>query len=90
MSIKVNIPDILHDFTNGKSVIEVNGNTVGECLKHLVGQFPTLEKRLFDPNGNLLNYLAVFINGRIAYGEVLLKPVKDGDKIYIFPIIEGG
>lgn len=90
MSIEVNIPHFLHDSTKGKKVIRVKGNTVGECFKHLVERFPAIEKELFDEHGELLDYLGIFINEDIAYPEELSKPVKDGDKIHIVPIIAGG
>ncbi len=47
MSIKIDIPSHLQPFTNNLAVVEVSGSTVGECLNHLVKQFPDVAKLLF-------------------------------------------
>ena len=69
---------------------EVNGNTVGECLKHLVKQFPGIEKELFDKNGKLDSSYDIYVNGESTYPERLAKSVKDGDELSIILIIGGG
>jgi len=90
MSIKINIASYLKPLANNLEVVEVNGSTVGECLNHLVKQFPRMEKMLFDKNGELLSYAGIYLNGEDAYPEELAKPVKDGDELYILYIIGGG
>jgi len=90
MGIKVNIPYFLQHLTNGVELAEVNGSTVGECLKHLVEQFPLIEERLFDEQGKLLIYFNIYVNGESAYPEELAKPVKDGDELHIAFLIGGG
>ncbi len=40
MSIKIDISYPLQHLANDTEVAEVNGSTVGECLEHLVKQFP--------------------------------------------------
>ena len=90
MSIKVNISPYLQYFINGVKTTEVDGSTVGDCLKHLVEQFPTIEKRLVDINGNLLKYCVIFVNGECIYPEGLAKPVKDGDELSIIVVFGGG
>lgn len=90
MSIKVNIPYFLQHLTNNVEVAEVNGTTVGECLKHLVEQFPLIEERLFDEQGKLPIYFNIYVNGESVYPEELTKPVKDGDELHIAFLIGGG
>jgi molybdopterin converting factor small subunit len=90
MSIKINIASYLKPLANNMEVVEVNGSTVGECLNHLVKQFPRMEKMLFDKNGELFSYVGIYVNGGDAYPEELAKPVKDGDELYILYIIGGG
>ena len=90
MSIEINIPSYLQPFTDSMEVVEVNGSTVGECLNHLVKQFPGIEKLLFTKNGKLLSYVSIYVNEEDAYPEELAKPIKDGDKLYILYIIGGG
>ena len=69
---------------------EVNGDTVGKCLKHLTEQFPPLENQLFSEQGKLLYYIDIYVNGLSSYPEELDKPVKDGDELSIRFIIGGG
>ncbi len=90
MSIKIDIPSYLQPFTNNMEVVEANGSTVGECLNHLVKQFPGIEKMLFAKNGKLFGYVGIYVNGEDAYPEELAKSVKDGDELYILYIIGGG
>lgn len=90
MSIKINIPSYLQPYADNIEIVEVSGNTVGECLSHLVKQFPGIEKMLFTRNGQLHDYVGIYINGDDAYPEELVKQVKDGDKLHILYIIAGG
>lgn len=91
MSIKVNIfyPH-LQQFTHNQDVVNVNGNTVGECLGHLVKQFPGIEEGIFDKQGLLLNYIYFFINGKATYPTDLAMPVNDGDELTIALLLAGG
>jgi len=88
MGIKVRISSLLSQYSNNQRIAEVNGDTVGECLKHLVEQFPKL--KLFDKDGKLFAYLGIYVNGESAYPEELDKPVKDGDELSIILMIGGG
>ncbi len=90
MSVKIEIPSYLQPFTNNMEIVEVNGNTVGECLDHLVKQCPDIRKMLFSKNGNLFEHIIISVNGENAYPEQLAKLVKDGDKLQAIFIIGGG
>ena len=91
MSVTVNIPSGLQDCTNGQAIVEVNGNTVGQCLDELVKQFPSIEKELFDNKGELLSYVHVYVNLENSYPQGLGKLVADGDQfdIVFFTILGG-
>jgi len=90
VSIKINIPTLLYQYADGYRVVEVNGSTVGECLNHLVKQFPNIKQELFDKEGKVHNYLDIYINGQSAFPEELIKPVRGGDELHIVPIVHGG
>ncbi len=90
MSIKLNIHKTHRQFTNGLDVVEVEGNTVGHCLDNLVGQFPGMEKALFDKKGKLLRVIEIYINSKSAYPDELAKQVKDGDNVHITLLLAGG
>ncbi|MBC8458730.1 MAG: MoaD/ThiS family protein [Deltaproteobacteria bacterium] len=90
MGIKVHIHKTHRQHTNGMEAVEVEGNNVSDCLKHLVNQFPGIEKEVFDKKGNLRNIIEIYINLESAYPDELAKPVKDGDEIYITFVLAGG
>ena len=90
MSVTINLHPNLLQFTNDQTVIEVKGNTVGQCLDDLVRQFPRIRQGLFGKDGKLLNYVDIYVNQESSYPEELAKPVKDGDELHITLIIAGG
>jgi len=91
MTVKVNIlHPSLRQLAGNQEVVKANGGTIGECLNHLVRQFPGIEKGLFDRSGQLLNYVYFFINGKGAHPTDLTKPVKDGDELTISLLLPGG
>ena len=98
MSIKIKIPlAYVQSFTDDTDfvqltpvVVEVSGSTVGECINHLVKQFPSIKKQLFTETGSLFENIIISVNGESAFPEQLAKPVKDGDELNIVFIIGGG
>lgn len=90
MSVRVNIHKTHRQFTDGLDVVEVEGQTVGDCLGNLVRQFPSLKEALFDKKGRLLNVTEVYVNMESAYPEELAKKVQEGDEIHIVVMLAGG
>ena len=85
MSIRVYIPDFgyLRHVTENTDEVEVEGRTVGECLSHVIRNFPGIEKHLLAKDGKLLTHFDIWVNGKSAYPEMLAKSVQDGDKLDI-------
>ena len=90
MSIKVDIPSSLQCFASDIVVAEVDGSTVGECLEHLIKQFPDIKQALLDKSGKLDMFGDIYLNGESIYPEGLAKPVKDGDELYLAIFVAGG
>ena len=90
MAINVHIHKTHRQFTSGLDVVEVEGNTVGDCLQHLVRQFPDMGKAIFDKKGKILNIVEVYVNLESAYPDELAKQVKDGDEIHLTYMLAGG
>ena len=90
MTIRIVPPSFLQPFTANLESVEVNGSSVGECLHNLSKQFPDIEQRLFDKNGELHDYVGIYVNGKDSYAEGLAKPVEDGDELHILYILGGG
>ena len=90
MGVRAHLHQTHRQFAKGLAVVEVEGNTVRECLNHLIKQFPDMEKRLFQKEGNLLNGVEIYVNLKSAYPDELAMPVKDGDEIHITLMLAGG
>jgi molybdopterin converting factor small subunit len=90
MAVNVHIHTTHRQLTNGSDVVAVQGNTVGDCLNHLIEQFPGMEKALFAKRDKLLNNVEVYLNHASAYPNELAKTVKDGDEIHLVVMLTGG
>ncbi len=90
MSVKVNLHPSLAKLADGQTVVEVNGDTVGQCLEQLATRFPRLKKRLFEKDGALSRILEIYVNGESAYPDELATAVKDGDELDTVVLISGG
>jgi molybdopterin converting factor small subunit len=90
MPVKVHVHATHRQYTNGLEVVEVVGGTVGECLNHLVKQYPGMEKALFAKKDKLLNVVEVYVNHTSAHPNELVKSIKDGDDIHLLVMLAGG
>ena len=80
---------IREKFKEGEVVLDAD--TVIEAVRKLVELHPELKDEVLDENLNLKNDYIYLLNGRniefLNKGET---PLKDGDKISIFPPVAGG
>jgi molybdopterin converting factor small subunit len=90
MSVKVDIHPLLHTFTGGEEAADVSGNTVTECLDHLVELFPGLKSGLFEKDGRLRSFVDIYVNKELVRPDQLGRPVKPGDEISLLVMIAGG
>ncbi len=90
MSVKINIPSYLQPYTAEQEVVEVSGSTAGECLDRLVEQFPDISQMLYVREGELFDYVSIYVNGESASTDESARPVKDGDELHILYILGGG
>ena len=88
---KVSIPTPLRPNTDGNATVEAAGATVGEVLADLGRQYPDINRRIFAGEGQLQQYVNVYVNDEdIRFMDELDTPVKDGDEVSIIPAIAGG
>ena len=90
MSVKLNIHPSLYHFTDNQEIVEVNGNTVGECLDDLLRMYPRAREGLFGKHNKLLDFVEIYVNGETAYPEELAKSVQGGDEIHLTVMLAGG
>jgi molybdopterin converting factor small subunit len=90
MSIKVIIEESFRPATGGVEEVEVEGDTIGQCLQETVKKFPGLKKIWFKGENKPTPYILVFLNGENIGGSKLARKVKDRDEICPLLIIGGG
>ena len=90
MSIRIEISPVFSRYVGNQLNVEVNGTTIGECLHDLARQHPDVNRVFLDRDGNLLRTYDIYINGESVYPLRMTTPVKDGDKLNLLMIINGG
>jgi sulfur-carrier protein adenylyltransferase/sulfurtransferase len=91
MSITINIPTALRQFTAGNSSIEVEATTTGEALDRLTSLYAGLRRHLYDDRNALRSFVNVYLNEEdVRHQSGGDTPVKDGDTLMIVPSIAGG
>jgi molybdopterin synthase sulfur carrier subunit len=91
MSIMVRIPTPLRRVTNGLDKVSTEGDTLSEIVKSLDSQFPGIKARLCDDQGELRNFVNVYVNGEdVRFMDGLGTETKSGDEISIVPAVAGG
>jgi len=91
MSIKVYIGPLLQEYSGIPDALEVNGNTVGQCLDDLIRQYPESRSWLFDQGGLLRVLVSINNVETVALDkEGLGRILKADDELQIFAVIGGG
>ena len=91
MSIMVRIPTPLRRVTNGQDKVQVNGDSVGAIIGELDSQFPGLTERLCDEQGELRNFVNIYVNGEdVRFLDGINSATAEGDEISIVPAVAGG
>lgn len=91
MSIIVEIPSALKQFTGDLDEVQADGKSVGEVFVSLCRDHEELQKNLYDEQGKIRSFINIYVNDEdIRYGEGLESKLKDGDRIQIVPSIAGG
>ncbi|MFH1639932.1 MAG: MoaD/ThiS family protein [Chloroflexota bacterium] len=68
------------------------GATIGILLRKIAGEHQSFKDVIFDASGRRLSgFVSIVLNDRfVDLLDGLDTPVKDGDTIVLFPVIEGG
>jgi molybdopterin converting factor small subunit len=85
------IPTPLRYYTDGNAEVVVNGANVSDAMHDLVTQYPTLERHLYNGDGNLRNFVNLFLGeNNIKDLQGLETPLNEGDMLRLIPSIAGG
>ena len=86
MSIKMLVPSLLYKYTDNKEVVEVDGDTVQDCIDALRDRYPELERWLYR-GGKVATFVHIGVNNKKASVD---DKVKDGDEVKIMLATGGG
>ena len=91
VAVTVRVPGLLARFTDSNGALDIEADTVEECLDRLVENHPALEFHLFDERGDLREHLQVFVDDRntdrFAEQPIRLEP---GATVTILQAVSGG
>ncbi len=85
------IPSPLRVYTEGEKQIDINGNNVGRALEELVEKYPSLKSHLFGDDGELRQFVNLFVNNEdVRYLDGKNTVLENEDQLMIIPSIAGG
>ena len=91
MAITVRIPTPLRRVTDGQDKVDTEGATLRQIIDSMESQYPGIKERLCDEDGNLRNFVNVYVNGEdVRFLDGVDSATGDGDEISIVPAVAGG
>jgi molybdopterin converting factor small subunit len=95
--VKIRIPQVQRKITNNQHIVDAVGETVAGAIDDLIRQFPELEKRIKNAEGQINKFLIISLEKKgkdaedIRFLEKQLQTeLGDGDEISIIPAAAGG
>jgi molybdopterin synthase sulfur carrier subunit len=87
----VRIPTQMRALVAGASMLDVDGETVGEILLALADGHEALRSRLFEPDGRIRRFVNVFLDDEdIRFADGLETKVAPGQTLSLLPAVAGG
>ena len=91
MSVTINIPTALRQFTGGNARVEVQATTASEALDQLTSIHTDLRRHLYDDKNELRSFVNVYVNDEdVRYQSGGATALREGDTLMIVPSIAGG
>ena len=87
-AVKIRLASLLHSYTGGAKVIEVEASTVGEAVDILDRRYPGVAFRIIDEQGRIRPHMNVFL-GEEKVSD-LMTPITMTCEIYIVGALSGG
>jgi molybdopterin converting factor small subunit len=90
MSVQMEISPIFAKYVDNQLNVTLSGGTIAEALQDLTRQHPAAGRVFLDRDGTLLHSYELYLNGESLYPLKMDTPLKDGDKLTLLMIIQGG
>lgn len=90
-TVDVRVPNMLRPATAGEKVVQAEGSSIRQIFDDLVQRYPAFGQSLFDEQGQLRQFVNVYVNDEdIRYLGKLEATVRTGDTVSILPAVAGG
>lgn len=91
MSVEVRLPTVLRTHAQGRTTVEVPGETVGAVLRALISRYPGMAGQVLTGDGSLHRFVNVYVDDDdVRYLDGLETKVTDGSTLSILPAVAGG
>lgn len=91
MSVAIRLPTVLRPAASGQSVVNVDGETIGEVLDTLQRTYPAIAGQVLTNEGILHRFVNVYVNDDdVRYLDKLDTKVAPDDVVSILPAVAGG
>ena len=91
MSVMVRVPTPLRRLTGGQDKVSVEGGNLADVIASLDTEFPGIKDRICDQQGEIRNFVNLYVNGEdVRFESGLETATKPGDEISIVPAVAGG
>lgn len=85
------IPGPLRRLSDGHTTVDVQATNLVGAIVALDAQYPGFKDRLLDENGELRQFVNIYLNDEdVRLGPGLSAPVDEEDEISIVPAVAGG
>ena len=85
------IPGPLRRLSDGETTVDVEATDLGNAIEALDARYPGFRDRLLDENGELRQFVNVYLNDEdVRLGAGLGAKVQAKDEISIVPAVAGG
>jgi molybdopterin synthase sulfur carrier subunit len=85
------IPGPLRRLSDGENTVAVEAADLGSAIEALDARYPGFKERLIDPNGELRQFVNIYLNDEdVRLGSGLKAKVSERDEISIVPAVAGG
>jgi sulfur-carrier protein len=91
MSVSVRIPTILRTYTDGRSEVSADGDTLSAVLESVESSHPGISARILDDAGSLRRFVNVYVgNEDVRFTDGLATLTPEGAQVSVVPAVAGG
>ena len=87
----IRIPGPLRTLSGGEAAVEVKAADLRTAIDQLDSRYPGFRDRLLDPEGNLRQFVNVYLNDEdVRFEGGLDTKLQEKDEVSIIPAVAGG